>query len=288
MYVITGITGRVGGAAARELLSAGERVRAVVRDLDKAAPWRTLGCETVRAPMDDAEALTVAFADAEAVFVLPPPDFDPEPGFPAVRERAAAIRTALHRAQPARVVSLSTVGAQAAQTNLLSQHTLMEQAFGELALPVCVLRPAWFLDNCEWDIAAARNEGRYDSYLHPLDRSIPMVASADVGRAAAQLLREPADRSRVVELEGPQALSPLDIAAALARVLRREVVAQQVPRNEWETRFRAQGMRHPEPRIRMLDGFNEGWIDFETAEATRMRGRVDLDRVLSDLLLRAS
>jgi uncharacterized protein YbjT (DUF2867 family) len=36
MYAITGVTGKVGGAVARTLLSAGQRVRAIVRDADKA------------------------------------------------------------------------------------------------------------------------------------------------------------------------------------------------------------------------------------------------------------
>lgn len=284
MYAITGISGRVGGAAARELLAAGRNVRAVVRDLDKAVSWCKLGCESAQAELHDADALAAAFAGAEGVFVLPPPDFDPEPGFPAVRERAAAICEALRRAKPQRVVSLSTVGAQAAHSNLLSQHTLMEQALAELPMPVCVLRPAWFLDNCVWDIETARDSGRYESYLQPLDRPIAMVASADVGRVAAQLLMEPAQHSRVVELEGPRSVSPRDIAAALARALQREVAAHVVPRDQWQARFSAQGMKHPEPRMRMLDGFNEGWIDFESAPPSRYRGQTGLDTVLQALV----
>ncbi|MGO1073283.1 NAD(P)H-binding protein [Lysobacter sp. CA199] len=284
MYVITGITGRVGGAAAQELLAAGQRVRAVVRDPGKGHPWRERGCELAVAELSDAQALATAFADAEAVFVLPPPDFDPEPGFPAARARIEAVCAALRQARPRRVVSLSTVGAQAAQENLLSQHTLMEQALAELPMPVSVLRPAWFLDNCEWDIAGASERGVYESYLDPLERAIPMVASADVGQVAARLLREPVSRSRVVELEGPRAVAPRDIAVALARALGRDIFAQTVDRAQWEARFRAQGMRHPEPRMRMLDGFNEGWLDFADAPAQRLRGETDLDAVLRGLL----
>lgn len=286
MYAITGISGRVGGTVARELLAAGLSVRAVVRDLDKGRSWQALGCELAQAQLNDSEALAAAFAGAEAVFVLPPPDFDPAPGFPEASARIDAICAALRQARPQRVVSLSTVGAQAAQSNLLSQHTLMEKALAQLPMPVCVLRPAWFLDNCEWDIGSARDNGRFDSYLHPLDRAIPMVATADVGRVAARLLQEAATQSRVVELEGPQPVSPRDIAAALARLVHRDVVAHEVAREQWEERFRAQGMRYPEPRMRMLDGFNEGWIDFESDPASRLRGEVDLDTVLSELALR--
>ncbi len=45
MYAITGVTGQVGGAAARALLAAGHEVRAVLRDETKAAQWRERGAE---------------------------------------------------------------------------------------------------------------------------------------------------------------------------------------------------------------------------------------------------
>jgi len=45
MYAVTGITGNVGGAVARTLLSAGQQVRAVVRDAKKGKSWSDRGCE---------------------------------------------------------------------------------------------------------------------------------------------------------------------------------------------------------------------------------------------------
>lgn len=281
MYVITGITGRVGGAAARRLLEAGLPVRAVVRDAAKGAAWAERGCKVAVAAMDDAAALIRAFADAEAVFVVPPPVFDPAPGFPEARANVAALRAALEASRPGRVVWLSTVGAQARQPNLLSQHTLMEAAIADLALPVTVLRPAWFMDNAEWDIAAARDEGVLRSFLAPLDRAIPMVAARDVGATAAELLRETWTGHRLIELEGPAAISPNDLAAALARVLGRDVRAEVVPRETWGGLFRAQGMAEPLPRIQMLDGFNEGWLTFE---GQPRQGVTALDAVLRGLV----
>ena len=82
MYAITGITGKVGGAAARALLAADQPVRAVLRNRDKAKYWASLGCEVILAEMEDAQALTAAFRGARGVFILPPSNFDPKPGFP--------------------------------------------------------------------------------------------------------------------------------------------------------------------------------------------------------------
>ena len=107
-----------------------------------------------------------------------------------------------------------------------------------------------------------------------------MVATADVGRMAAELLQEKWTGNRVVELEGPQRYSPNDIAACLARLLHTGVRAEAVPRDTWHACFSAQGMKNPEPRMRMLDGFNEGWLSFEY---TARKGWVELEAVLRTL-----
>ena len=283
MYAITGITGKVGGVAARALLFAGHRVRAVVRDADKGTFWSDLDCEVAIAEMEDAEALTRAFTNVTGVFILPPPNFDPEPGFPEARAVISAVRQALDATRPARVVCLSTIGAQAAQSNLLTQRTLMEEALSTLPLPVTFLRPAWFMDNVSWDVPQARDQGVISSFLQPLDKAIPMVATADVGRVAAELLLQDSGK-RVVELEGPDWVTQNEIASELAKALHRPVRAQAVPRENWGMIFRAQGMRDPIPRIQMLDGFNEGWIKFEGNGATLVKGNTSLAEVVRKLV----
>jgi uncharacterized protein YbjT (DUF2867 family) len=284
MYAITGITGKVGGVAARALLSAGHRVRAVVRDADKGRFWSDLDCEVAIAEMEDAEALTRAFTSVTGVFILPPPNFDPEPGFPEAKAAISAVRQALDATRPARVVCLSTIGAQAAQSNLLTQRTLMEEALSTLPLPVTFLRPAWFMENLSWDVAQARDQGVLSSFLQPLDKAVPMVATADVGRVAAELLLQDWTGKRVVELEGPERVSQNGIAAELSKALHRSVRAETVPRENWGAIFRAQGTRDPIPRIQMLDGFNEGWITFEGDGASLIKGKVSLAEVIRKLV----
>jgi hypothetical protein len=57
-----------------------------------------------------------------------------------------------------------------------------------------------------------------------------------------------------------------------------------VPRNSWEALFKSQGVKNPLLRMRMLDGFNEGWIEFEKGEAGSRKGSVTLESVLQDLI----
>jgi uncharacterized protein YbjT (DUF2867 family) len=288
MYAVTGITGQVGGVVARLLLAGGHDVRAVVRDAAKGETWAKQGCEVALADVNDQQALQHAFEGTEGVFVLLPPTFDPSPGFPEARKTIATLRAALAAAKPSKVVVLSTIGAQATQPNLLNQLQILEQELGTLPMPVAFLRAAWFIENAAWDVAPARDSGIVPSFLQPLDKPVPMVATADIGRVAAELLRESWTGRRIVELEGPQRISPDMIAASFARLLGRDVGMTVVARDTWEDLFRSQGMKNPTPRMQMIDGFNEEWICFEGAENEVRKGRVPLDTVLQSLIEKAS
>src|SRR5258706_10955411 len=144
MYAITGITGQIGGVIGRILLDARQPVRAVLRSGSKGKAWTERGCEVALATIENAASLAAAFRGAEGVFVLVPPNFDPQPGFPEAQAIAAGLCSALENARPARVVYLSTIRAQANQANLLTQHTIIELALSDLAMPITFLRPAWF------------------------------------------------------------------------------------------------------------------------------------------------
>jgi NAD(P)H dehydrogenase (quinone) len=284
MYAITGITGKVGGTLARTLLADGRPVRAVVRDARKGEEWAALGCEVAISAMEDASALTAALSGTKAAFILPPSEFDPQPGYPEAKKVIGAVVEALTTAKPGRVLCLSTVGADVTRDNLLSQRTMMEAALSTLPMPVTFLRPGWFLENASWDVATARETGAIHSFLMPLDKHFPMVATRDVGRVAAKLIQEDWTGTRIVEMEGPRRVSPNDLAAAFARVLGTPVRAEIVPRETWEDLFRSQGMKYPGPRIRMLDGFNEGWIDFSGGGANAIKGTVSVEEVVASLV----
>jgi uncharacterized protein YbjT (DUF2867 family) len=279
-----GITGNVGGVVADRLLAAGRKVRAVVREERKGDPWKQKGCEIAVADIHDAESLKKAFAGAEGVFAMAPPVFDPKPGFPEARSMAAAFRAALEAAKPGRVVYLSTIGAQATRENLLTQHTIIEKELKGVGAPIIFLRPGWFMENFSWDVAPAREKGVIPSFLYPLDKVFPMVATEDIGRVAAELLEETGRGVKVVELEGPRRVSPNEVAATFAKLLAKPVRMELVPHEKWEVSFRAQGMTNPLPRVQMLEGFNEGWIDYEGGAAGTRKGKVELETVLKTLI----
>ena len=284
MYTIMGVTGKVGGAAARALLAEGRQLRVIVRDRAKGERWAARGCEIAVADLDNADALAAAFRGAEAAFVMLPPIFDPSPGLPEAGALIATLCEALRNGAPKRVVALSTIGADAEQPNLLSQLGLLERSLSTLPLPVAFLRAAWFMENAALDVADARDTGLIASYLQPLDRAMPMVATVDIGRRIAKLLGENWSGVRIEEIEAATRVTPNAIAAAFAKALGKPVKAAAVPREKWETIFRGQGMANPLPRMQMLDGFNEGWIEFRDKGALARKGAVSIDEVVAALV----
>jgi uncharacterized protein YbjT (DUF2867 family) len=284
MYAITGITGKVGGALARRLLAQGAAVRAILRDETKAADWAARGCTVSVATLEDPEALAAAFAGTEGVFILPPSEFDPSPGYPEARQVIASVIQALRTAQPKKILCLSTIGADAIHNNLLTQRTLMEQALAGIDIPVTFLRAGWFMENALWDVVPARDEGVLRSFLQPADKTFPMVSIEDIGQLGADLIRQDWTDTRIVELEGPVRVSPNDLAQAFSAALGGPVRVETLARERWEDLFRSQGMKNPLPRMRMLDGFNEGWIEFSEHGKNAIKGTTPLADVITSLV----
>jgi len=287
MYAIMGITGRVGGAIAENLLAQGKRVRAIVRNPEKAAQWRDRGAEIAAADFDDSNALASAFEGTDGVFLMVPPNFAPALGFPETRKTLASYRAALLKALPKKAVYLSSIGAQQASgLGLITSSHLLEQALGDLPIAHAFLRAGWFMENHAWDITTAQSEGKIFSNLYPLDRKFSMVATADIGKVGADVLRQEWTGTRYIEVAGPEQYSPNDIARALSSSLGRTIEAVAVPREKWSEFFVGQGMPEgrTEPRAEMVDGFNSGWIHFGVPGTEHITGATSLTSVIAKLV----
>jgi NAD(P)H dehydrogenase (quinone) len=287
MYAIMGITGRVGGAIAENLLAQGKKVRAIVRNPEKAAQWRDRGAEIAAADFDDSNALASAFEGTEGVFLMVPPNFAPALGFPEARKTLASYRAALSKALPKKAVYLSSIGAeQTSGLGLITSSHLLEQTLGDLPIAHAFLRAGWFMENHAWDVTTAQSEGKIFSNLYPLDRKFSLVATADIGKVGADVLRQEWAGTRYIEVAGPEEYSPSDIARALSSSLGRTIEAIAVPREKWTEFFLGQGMPagRTEPRAEMVDGFNSRWIHFGVPGTEHITGAVSLTSVIAELV----
>lgn len=81
--------------------------------------------------------------------------------------------------------------------------------------------------------------------MHPAELKIPMVAPTDLGRIAAQLLKEPVERTGTHYVEGPERYSASDVGAAFSKALGRPVRTVVTMRDQWEEAYRELGFSEP-------------------------------------------
>lgn len=281
MFTVMGITGNVGGAIAGNLLAAGKKVRAVVRNPEKAKDWAARGVELTQAAYDDAAGLAKAFAGAEGIFAMIPPDFAPEPGLPNQKRTIAAIHDALAQAKPGKAVFLSSIGSeQPGGLGLITSTHLLEEATRSLPIPVAYLRAGSFMENWLGALGHIRSTGEMPFFYAPLERKFPLVASRDIGLAGATVLQESWIGARVLEVDGPKGGTDLhQVAAAYGRALGREVKAVELPEAAWQSVL--VGMGTPADRtglyIEMVKSFNSGWIHFGNPETEKFHGPTTIE-----------
>jgi NAD(P)H dehydrogenase (quinone) len=291
MFTIMGITGNVGGAVAQNLLAAGKTVRAVVRNPQTAKVWADRGVELVQSAYDDAAGLARAFAGAEGVFAMIPPDFAPTPGLPDQKRTIAAIREALAQARPGKAVFLSSIGSeQSSGLGLITATHLLEEATRTLPIPVAYLRAGSFMENWLGASEHIRATREMPFFYAPLERRFPLVAAQDIGLAGATVLQQNWTGERVLEVDGPEGGTSLhEVAVAFGRALGREVKAVEVPEAAWQSAVVAMGM--PADRtglyIEMVKSFNSGWIHFGNSGTETFHGPTTIEAFAQDRVKKA-
>ena len=265
MLFVSGITGHVGGAAARQLLAQGHAVRTLARDPQKAAAWSQQGVDVRQGDLNDSAAFASALEGVEGAFLMVPPFITPAPGYPESKAIIAAIREAVTQSVPPRLVVLSSIGSEKTSgLGLITATHLLEQALADIPVPIAFIRAGSFLENYVAGMGAAAATGTFYTFLTPTDLEIPMIATADIGAQVAQLLTDPGGWTgkKIIELGSPTSSDAL--ARAMGEVLARSVQAQAVPRERWSATCESFGMPPGTSWAyeEMSDGFNSGWIHF--------------------------
>ncbi len=272
MFLITGITGKVGGAAARRLLNKGKQVRALVRDPAKAAAWSANGVELVEGEWADPIAMTRALEGVEGAYLMMPPIQTPSRDFREAKAVIASYKQALAKSAPPRLVVLSSMGSEKSSgLGLITSTHLIEQALGTEPFPVAFVRAGSFIENYLFGLQAAQG-GTLPIFYAPTDRKLPMIATEDIGAEIAKLLTTEWTGKRIIELGS--LVSADDLAAALGKALGRDVKAQAIPRQAWAGALQQMGMPAGGTWAfeEMVDGVNSGWIGLGVEGTERVEG----------------
>lgn len=189
MYVITGATGKTGGAIALGLLEAGKQVRVLGRNADKLQELTAKGAEALTGDLYDVDFLTRAFAGAQAVYAMVPPGYEAESVRAHQNAVADVLVEAVQRAGVPYVVTLSSIGADLPEKTgvVLGLHD-METKFNALeGVNVLHLRPGYFMENILGQAGVIKQTGAMASSLRG-DVKIAAVATRDIAEKAVQHL----------------------------------------------------------------------------------------------------
>lgn len=264
MFLVTGITGHVGGAVAQNLLAKGHKVRALVRNPEKAASWAEQGVELIEGDFNNAAAIAAGLQGVQGAYIMMPPNLAPQRGFPEAQAIVASYVEALRRMPPPRLVVLSSVGSEKTERlGLITATHLLEEALSEFSFPIAIIRAGSFMENAVSLLPVAAQSGHYYSFYQPIDRPVPSIATRDIGALAAKLLMDSSwSGRRILELGSPY--TPAQFAAAMSEVLGRPVTAQAVPRDRWTATAESFGIPPGSTWAyeEMVESLNSGWIDF--------------------------
>ena len=265
MYIVSGATGNTGSVVAKTLLEKGLPVRVIVRSQEKGAPFAKLGAEVAVADLKNEKALTEALKGGKVLYLMNPPAYRSEDQFAELEKVIESFQTAIKNTKLEKIVVLSSIGGHLSSGtgNILTAYKL-EQAFGNLEIPVTFIRAGSFMENWNSGLETAQTKGVLPSFFQPLDEKIPQVTAADIGRVAAEAMQEKTTGKEVKELAGFW-VSPEETAEIIGKILGKEVKAVAVPEENWLDILKTYNSpKNAASSAEMFKEFNSGRIKFET------------------------
>jgi uncharacterized protein YbjT (DUF2867 family) len=236
MYVVTGATGHTGSIVADTLLAAGKKVRVIGRDAKRLERFTNKGAEAFVADATDAAAITNAFSGAEAAYLMIPP-YQAAVGDSLV--------SAVKKNAPKHAVVLSSYGADKPDRTgpVVGLHNFEKKLEGVAGLNALFLRPGYFMENLLSQIWVINTLG-YMAGPVRADLPVPMIATKDVGPAAADALLKlnfVGKKSR--ELRGPRDVTYTEAAGIIGGAIGKPgLTYQQLPAARLRPAFQQMGM----------------------------------------------
>ncbi|WP_314177332.1 NmrA/HSCARG family protein [Streptomyces winkii] len=207
--LVIGGTGNQGGAVARELLSRGHTVHALVRDpaKDEAKALRERGAVLVKGDMDDADSLRKAMVGVHGVFSVQALAYEPETLAAEVRQ-GKAVADAAKQSGVAHLVYSSVGGAERGTgIDHFESKAEIERHIQQLGIPATILRPVFFMNNL-LHYADAEGERLMSLPVKP-EKPMQLIASDDIGVFAADAFESPDEYiGKQIELAGDEITFP--------------------------------------------------------------------------------
>ena len=221
MILVTGATGNAGSEVVRALRERGARVRAFVRDREKARQKLGDEVELALGGFEDRESVRAALDGVEAA-LLSCVD-DPR----RVEWEKSAIDAAV-MGGVRRIARLSTIGAEpGAPVAFWDWHGQIDEHLRAAGVAGVVLQSSFYMSNLLAAAEPVSREGRI--YAPAGSAKVAMIDPRDVGSAAAAVLTGADEEAETHVLTGPEAIGYDQVASELSAATGREVVFVDVP-----------------------------------------------------------
>ncbi len=271
---VTTPTGHIGSALTDLLLKGKEPVTLIARHPEKVARFAKRGAKIVEGSHGDARTVVAATRGADALFVLVPPDFTSSDIRAHYRRFGEAAAAAVRENNISHVVLLSSIGADLDGGNgpiagLFDVEAVLDDAAKNLAK----LRPGYFMENTLMQLGSIKERGQLYTTFGG-ESPIPMIATRDVAKNAAELLIE-RDWSGhlIVELQGPEDESYDQVAGILSETLDKAVQHVTVSPGQFKVSLLGMGVSE-----HVADLFNEMGESMKAGRITFKQPRNDATR----------
>jgi len=265
MYVVIGATGHTGSIVAEKLLAKREKVRVVGRDERRLERFKQQGAEAFVGDVTDANAMARAFSGAEAAYVMLPPNIA-APNVRAYTDRVSdALASALEKNGVRHAVALSSIGADKADRTgpVVGLHNLEQRLDAISGLNAILLRAGYFMENILPQVGIIQQLGHMAGPVRS-DLALTMIASRDIGAAAAELLqRRDFQGKQRRELLGARDVTYAQVARVVgAAIGKPDLTYQQVPPAQIKPALMQMGMsaNMADLLLEMSEALNSGYM----------------------------
>src|SRR3989449_4987813 len=240
MIVVTAPTGTIGHQVLTRLLESGARIRVIARDPSRIPSHMLERLDVVQGSHGDIDVVNQAFAGADSVFWLVPPDPHAESVEAAYVDFSRSACEAFKRQGVKRVVGVSALGRGtpwAAHAGLVTASLAMDDLIASTGVSYRALTNPSFMDNLLRQVESIKNQGLFSLPISGRLKQ-PSCATRDTAAVAAKLLLDHSwggVASRPVL--GPEDLSYHDMAQIMSGVLGKPVRFQQIPGEAFKARL---------------------------------------------------
>src|SRR5690348_2680343 len=245
MIVVTAPTGLIGHQVLNNLLESDEPIRVIARDPSRLPAHTRERVEVVQGSHGDRDVVTRAFAGADSVFWLVPPDPKAKSVEAAYVDFSRPACAAFKSQGVGRVVGVTALGRGtpwAAHAGLVTASLAMDDLIARTGVSFRALTMPSFMDNLLRQAGSIRDRGVFVSPISG-DRTLPICATRDIAAVAARLLLDHSwSGNGHVAVLGPEDLSFNDMARIMSEVLQRPVRFQQIPGEAFKARLLERGM----------------------------------------------